>query len=332
MAKVFNPIYDTVFKYLLDDQRVAKVLLGGILDKKITELIPMEQEHIYPSNDELKLLRIDFAATITSNGKNETVTIELQKASEEEEVMRFRKYLGIQYQSEKNADVIKKVHRNNEQYEILRPRHIYSIYILGHTLGKGFEFPVMKGETVFKDLDGCVIHYETPCEFIDGVTHHTFIIQIPHLSEKPKKPLEKMLRVFDQRYKVDDSEQFLELSYDDDDNSGFNVIYNRLLEATADEKLQGDLNFEREMQRKFQRDRIDKAILTDELNEAKDMIAEKNNQLIEKDNQLIEKDNQLIEKDNQLASMIKFSSSLGASPDQIAAQLDISIEEVNKYL
>ena len=34
MAKVCNPIYDTVFKYLVEDERVAKVLLGGILNKK----------------------------------------------------------------------------------------------------------------------------------------------------------------------------------------------------------------------------------------------------------------------------------------------------------
>ena len=35
MAKVCNPIYDTVFKFLMEDERVAKVLLGGILNKKI---------------------------------------------------------------------------------------------------------------------------------------------------------------------------------------------------------------------------------------------------------------------------------------------------------
>ncbi len=32
MVKVYNPIYDTVFKYLMEDDRAAKVLLGSILD------------------------------------------------------------------------------------------------------------------------------------------------------------------------------------------------------------------------------------------------------------------------------------------------------------
>ena len=34
MVKVFTPIYDTVFKYLMEDDKTAKVLLGSILDKK----------------------------------------------------------------------------------------------------------------------------------------------------------------------------------------------------------------------------------------------------------------------------------------------------------
>ena len=38
MVKVYNPIYDTVFKYLMEDNKAAKVLLGSILDKKIKTL------------------------------------------------------------------------------------------------------------------------------------------------------------------------------------------------------------------------------------------------------------------------------------------------------
>ena len=32
MVKVYNPIYDTVFKYLMEDDKAAKVLLGSILE------------------------------------------------------------------------------------------------------------------------------------------------------------------------------------------------------------------------------------------------------------------------------------------------------------
>ena len=80
--------------------------------------------------------------------------------------------------------------------------------------------------------------------------------------------------------------------------------------------MRGKIEFEEEMERKFKRIRYERAELTDALNEAKDMI---NNQ-----------HKQIEEQKNQLAAMIKLSSSLGATPDQIAAQFDIPIDEVNK--
>ncbi len=326
MAKVFNPIYDTVFKYLMEDNKVAKVLLGGILEKKITDISVLSHEHIMPSKDELKLMRIDFAATIVNSaGEKETVTIELQKAYAEEEVMRFRKYLGLQYQSDANADVVMKPLRNGETREILVPRHIFTIYILGHSLGKGYEYPIMKGETVFKDINDCVIHFEKPCKFADGVTHHTYIIQIPHLPERPKKPLEKMLRIFDQRYKIDKDGRYLDLEEDQEKNSDFNLIFMRLLKGTVDDKLRGDLDFEEEMERQYHRNRMD-------LEDAKLELGEVKEQLAAKESQLAERENQLAAKESQLAAMIEMSASFGISPEQIAAKLNISIAEVKTFL
>ena len=51
MAKVCNPIYDTVFKYLMEDERVAKVLLGGILNKKIVAVEIKGHECAYQSDE-----------------------------------------------------------------------------------------------------------------------------------------------------------------------------------------------------------------------------------------------------------------------------------------
>ena len=62
MAKVCNPIYDTVFKYLVEDERVAKVLLGGILNKKIEHVEIKGHECEYHSENTLKFLRFDIAA------------------------------------------------------------------------------------------------------------------------------------------------------------------------------------------------------------------------------------------------------------------------------
>ncbi len=39
-VQIPNPLYDVVFRYLLDDERVARLLLSATLDKDIIELSP----------------------------------------------------------------------------------------------------------------------------------------------------------------------------------------------------------------------------------------------------------------------------------------------------
>ena len=323
MAKVCNPIYDTVFKFLMEDERVAKVLLGGILNKKIETVEIKGHECAYQSdeNNSLKLLRFDFAGTIENpDGTKETVTIELQKASEPEEVMRFRKYFGLQMANESNADAVTKYHRDKERtpYIVKKPRHIYGIFILGHSLGKGFEYPLIKGSTVFYDEDDNVLNFKSQCEFLKGMTYHLYIIQIPFLPEKPKKPLEKMLRAFDQRYKLEYDSKYLELSEDKDKDSDFNIIFNRLLYAAADEQLRGNLDLEDYAERLFAFRKAEKEDLEYELKETKVELGEAKVELKETK--------------NQLAASIKLLHSVGISPAQIAAQLNITIDEVNKVL
>ena len=37
MIYVANPIYDTVFKYLMEDNRIVKTILSALLKKKVVE-------------------------------------------------------------------------------------------------------------------------------------------------------------------------------------------------------------------------------------------------------------------------------------------------------
>ena len=55
MVKVYNPIYDTVFKYLMEDDKAAKVLLGNILDKKIKVLTLKNNDYTIVSEDGVTL-------------------------------------------------------------------------------------------------------------------------------------------------------------------------------------------------------------------------------------------------------------------------------------
>ena len=364
MIKVFNPIYDTVFKYLVEDEKVARILLSNILNKKVKDVKIKSNDHVLPVSKNLKLLRIDFGATIINdNGKKEIVTIELQKASEEEEVMRFRKYMGLQIQNEANAEKIKKTHRNGDEYEILKPLPIYCIYILGHGLGKGLEYPLLKNKITYVDQFGNEIRI-TNNDFINAMSINVAIVQIPHLPEKPKTHLEKILSIFDQRNIDKDKQIYVNINENTTYGNDYKTLLNRLLKGTVDENLRGDLDFEQEMIRKFERDKIEKDDLKfqlietqnqlsekqnqlsetqnqlsekenqlsetqNQLSEKQNQLSETQNQLSEKENQLSETQNQLSEKENQLIAMVKMSATMGIAPEQIAKTLNISITEVN---
>ena len=108
--EVANPIYDVVFKYLMQDQRVARLLIGRITGLAVQSLTvspqetsvrrtPEDPEHVLP----LTLLRMDFAARVqTRDGSERQVLIEIQKASAPTVIERFRRYLGQQIGSGDN--------------------------------------------------------------------------------------------------------------------------------------------------------------------------------------------------------------------------------------
>jgi hypothetical protein len=45
MTIIANPIYDSVFKYLMEDNRVAKVLLSALLQKDVVEVQMRQHEY-----------------------------------------------------------------------------------------------------------------------------------------------------------------------------------------------------------------------------------------------------------------------------------------------
>ena len=102
---IANPIYDVVFKYLLEDKKVAKLFLGAILEKEIIDLEFKPKEYSTKKEDNtLTVYRVDFKAKIKlNNNETKIVLIELQKAKYYTDLMRFRRYLGKQYANEDNT-------------------------------------------------------------------------------------------------------------------------------------------------------------------------------------------------------------------------------------
>ena len=107
---VANPIYDVVFTYLMQNHRVARLLIGRITGLAVQSLTvsprgtalrrtPEDPEHDLP----LTLLRMTFAARVqTRDGSERQVLIEILKANSPTVIERFRRYLDQQIGSGEN--------------------------------------------------------------------------------------------------------------------------------------------------------------------------------------------------------------------------------------
>ncbi len=269
--KVANPIYDVVFKYLMEDQKVARILLSKIIDRDIESLDfkPTEfEKRIGPVN--FTVFRIDFAATINNaDGSKQLVLIEIQKAKFPTDIMRFRKYIGGHYQDKKNSFIDPKSNRR-------KALPIISLYFLGHKL-EHTDSPVIKVKRKYIDA---VTQKELlkKEEFIESLTHDSFVIQIPYLKQRRRNHLEILLSIFDQSLQIPDSKHFLDVN-EDDYPEEFRVIIRRLLKAAAEEEVCQSMDVEDE--------------ILDELESYERKIHEQIKALEDKDKVIEDKDNAL---------------------------------------
>lgn len=103
--EIVNPIFDSAFKFLLEDKPIALTFLESLTGFRIQSVEIMPQELILfkgtsPSNisPPLSAYRLDFSAKIQQlEGKQQLIILEIQKEKHLHQTLRFRKYLGKQY-------------------------------------------------------------------------------------------------------------------------------------------------------------------------------------------------------------------------------------------
>ncbi len=226
-----NPIYDSVFKFLMQNLDAAKVLVSALLDTKVLDLVLNSQEVVDKRDKNIGILRIDFKATIEiPGGKTRVVTIELQKAKLQSEVMRFRKYLGLQYEDE-----------NNARKEVRIP-----VFILGHKFVDVKE-PIIYVDRVCKNALKQPITGLDNEKFIDCLSHDAIVIQLPYLNKKYGTPLEKILAFFDQSFFQEDRFFTDSDNIDVSDNQDLDRIKQVLIKAAADQELRHKMEVEDEI-------------------------------------------------------------------------------------
>jgi hypothetical protein len=201
---IANPIYDVVFKRLMEDNRIAKFFIGTLLEQIIESVEVKPQEFTY--TDELAglaVFRLDFIATVkTDTGELKKVLIEIQKAKNQIDLMRFRNYLGEQYKKE---DII------NDNKVILP---ITTIYILGFRLPE-INTSCIKVERNYRDLVNKKI-IDVRSDFVEKLTHDSYIVQVERITDRYQTRLDKLLSVFEQTNFIDSTKITKEFNHETD--------------------------------------------------------------------------------------------------------------------
>jgi len=336
--KIANPIYDVVFKYLMEDERIARTILSALLKKDVVRVEMRAHEYSNDERDALSVFRIDFGATIRDKQGMESLTlVELQKTWVETETLRFRQYLGVQYRSPKNM-----------RGDFAVP--MVAVYLLGHKVG-AIEEPVLYVSHDCRDYNENRVEKGLPDPFVESLTHDSIIVQIPRLHGQINNHLEKVLSIFDQSRRDSDDEQLLsidERAYSDD--TDMERILHRLTMAAADAQMRHRMDVEDEYFSIIEKRDTEILIKDRQLAEQNVKLAEQDKQLAEQDKQLAEQDKQLAEQDKQLAeqdkqlaeqdkqlqqqyvllrrSVLALKATMPA--DQIAATLGITTDEVER--
>ena len=322
MTTIANPIYDIVFKYLLEDERITKTILSALLQKEVVEVEQRRNEYTNIGREGLSIFRIDFGATVReSDGSEHLILIELQKTWLPTETLRFRQYLGAQYANKANMQS-----EGRGAYAI----PMVTVYLLGHKVGD-IEEPVLYVRRQSYDYDGQIVTKGLPNPFVDSLTHDSIIVQIPRLHVRPGNRLDRVLSVFDQSRQNSDNQQTLSLEEADyEDDVEMLRIVHRLTAAAADAKVRHEMNVEDEYFSIIE-DRETELLATNrELAETKAQMAETKAQMAETKAQMAETKAQMAETKAQMAETKAQMAETKAQMAETKAQLKSSVEMLLK--
>ena len=318
MIQIANPIYDSVFKYLMEDERIAKTLLSALLKKEVVAVETRRNEYTNGVRDNISMFRIDFGAHVKEpDGTIRLVLIELQKTWLETETLRFRQYLGAQYSNPENVPS----ENNKDGYAI----PMAAIYLLGHRVAD-INVPVLYVKHKAYDYDGNVVTDGIPDPFVESLIHDSIIVQIPLLHGQVNNRLEKVLSVFDQSQKNGSDRHVLNVNdtpFDDDDDMQY--LLRRLLMAAANAQLRQEMNVEDEYFKALE-DRDTALMMKDK------KLAEQAEQLEQNKAQLEQNKAELEQNKAQLRTMALLLSNSGMSVEEIAKSVGMSQDQVKLLL
>jgi hypothetical protein len=296
MVIIANPIYDVVFKYLMANLDIARGIISTIIDEDIDMLDFKAQEQVYKFKDtdlkdiepeidvkQLIYFHLDFIARIKQeSGDYKNVLIELQKTYLSHDLMRFRRYMGEQYKKE--DEVVR------ENGSVSRgPLPIITIYFLGNKISETLP-AVIKVNRTYIDVLGGGKEIKERSDFIECLSHNSYVIQIPSLRLELKTELEKVLSIFQQENFIDPNRHTKRYEHEPEGEL-MNKILKRLQQAAADSELHKQLEVEDAALHEFE---ISVKRLVDDIEQKKKELELKDKELAQKDLQIKETAKQML--------------------------------------
>ena len=226
-----NPIYDVVFRYLMEDPDSAMIVVSTLINENI---IKLQLEPITHSEkkekslmtalqdpktkDDLRLFHLDFTATVLlPDGTEELIMIELQKATEPDDIFRFKRYISRNFQKKIEVEVTDV--ETLSVRKVNRPIRLVPVFILNFRIENEINDLLIKTKRVkegfFKNKA-----LQMPNEFIDNLSYDILVVQLPNLDninedeyceDEYKNKLFVLLKLFDQKSRVRDNEHRLRL-------------------------------------------------------------------------------------------------------------------------
>jgi hypothetical protein len=211
----------------------------------------------------------------------------MQKVSLHTDIMRFRRYMGGQYQKPENSYV--------DSSGVEHPMQIYCIYFIGSGIGvKGV--PVMTVNPCASDAGTGRALKGLRNEFVESLHHRSWIVQVPELKGRRRNDLEILLSIFDQANRMNDY-HILNLNVERFPDE-YRPIVRRLQQAAADREIREAMEIEDDVTEHF---RIEERIRRIKLEEKDMIISEKEAALAEKENALARERAEKEEKETALA-------------------------------
>ncbi len=349
-----NPIYDVVFKYLMEDLDSATIVLSTLINEKIIKLQfeplthaekkEFELEIQDPkTRDDIHLFHLDFTALIElPDGSEELIMIELQKASEPDDIFRFKRYISKNFQKKQKKEITDPKTQAIETID--KPIRLIPIFILNFRIENEINDLLIKTnrtkEGVFKNKT-----LQKHNEFIDNLSYDILVIQLPNLhnileedykNDEYRQKLYHLLKLFDQKSKVKSNEHRLRI-FRKFFPGYLDRVIKRLQAASInnpnlEEQMYAEDEYlktliKRDNKITFLETKLEKTV--EELENERVLKQKKEKELGEKEKELDEKEKELDEKNKTIYNLAKILKDNGFLINEIQKKTNLAIEVIN---